>query len=149
VYGTVLLESSISIPSFSFDSGIQPIVWDGNKYVFSGPQFNFIADLSVSQTLSTGGQQYFDSVAFSAAYGLTSHDWTIDSSSFPNSLSVFPQDHITKSKYLQDGKVVVGHLEVSSITATNNFESNLAIPEPTSFFLVILTGGVMLIRRKR
>lgn len=131
---------SIAIPAFGFDTGVQNYQWNGTSYAFTSPlSLSFLAEVTINQTLTTGGEVFTDTYSEELYFSVYNDEWTINASSYPSSLSVFAEIATPGIEH-----------DLASFTASNGFVHDLTfVPEPTSSFMAIFSVGFFAFRRVR
>ncbi|MGH7981311.1 MAG: PEP-CTERM sorting domain-containing protein, partial [Limisphaerales bacterium] len=122
---TGVLSVSLSYDdSMTFDTGAQPLNWNGHEYTFNG-NVGINDPITLSYSLVTGGDTY----AGTAEFNMFSFNGgsAVDTSQYPTSISLNPDPQLVLEK--QPYKVV-------NITASNGFQEVIAVPEPSTPILL-------------
>jgi hypothetical protein len=127
VTSALALGLSFENNSLTFNTGVQPITWNGQSYVVNG-DVALTTSFGLSYSLVTGGDTY------AATESLTPQ--MVLNLNFPSAinLSQYPSDIGLNAPTLSFGGVDIG---VVDFTAANGFQENLtAVPEPSTTALL-------------
>jgi hypothetical protein len=133
---------SVAVPAFGFDTGVQTYQWNGSSYAFTSPlSLSFLAEVTINQTLTTGSEVFTDTFSDQLYFSLSDSEWLINTSGYPASLGVIPNKDIFTPPTEYD---------LANFTAANGFVHDLTfIPEPTTGLVVMLSLGLLSVRRVR
>ena len=147
IYSTAELSITVSItvPSFTFDTGVRPFAWDGNGYSFEDNlEMTQTATVDITHSLTTGEDVFAGSLHFTGDYILRVGPSDINTQGYPNQLTVGPGLYFT----LND--VGFQPIPLSFGVAENGFTHSLyLIPEPSIAALFGFASCLFLKRRRR
>lgn len=136
---------TVTIPSYSFDTGLQSFSWDGSNYSFtSNINLNTVASIDAYYSITADGTSYIGNQSFDITIGISSstpQTWAIEGSEYPANLGA-------KTNWKPFGYSDVQVL--ANFTASNGTpQSLIVIPEPSSLAISLLASTLLLTRRKR
>jgi PEP-CTERM motif len=140
VTGNWTITMSLSGGAYSFDTGVQPLSWNGSEYTFNGDTTVQIP-ISISYSLVTGGQTYSGTgINADLNFPLALND-ELDVANYPGSISLNPNSSFYNLPYISGPTV-------TSFTASDGFRTDLvaSVPEPTTWALLgtaLLTAKFM------
>ncbi len=148
IYATGVLEidSTLTIPATSFDTGFRPYAWNGSAYAFDGALGlgAMTTQLEVAYKLTADGQSFENEETFLLNYFFNDGLRFINVSNYPSSVSV--------PNFLQVGIAIedVPVEELGTVSASNGLDLQIAvIPEPSGALLMAIAVGLFATSRKR
>ena len=132
VTGALTLGLSINNDSLTFNTGVQPITWNGHEYTVNGG-IPLTASFGLSYSLVTGGDTYAGTVPLSTPIGLNlEYGSPIDLSQYPSNIGL-------NAPTLSIALPPTG-IDIADFTASNGFQEDLSIaPEPSTNALLGMT----------
>ena len=136
--GILTLNVAFGGGDVSFDTGAQPITYNGQNYSVIASAFQALP-VELSYSLVTGGQTYTGSFDPNLFFGLNLSS-QLDTANFPNSIG------LSDNPDFGPGKVTV-----ADFTAANGFQANIMlVPEPSVMALGgICAIGLLVFRRRK
>jgi len=128
----------------TFDTGAQPIVWNGSAYVCHvAYAYSWNIPIAGTYSLVTGGQTYTGSFNFYVSGTATTFD-QISAANYPASIGLGGASWSVPE--------FPGNYGFADVTASNGFEMQVSVtvPEPTSFAVLCFGfAGLMLFNRRQ